>query len=74
KNGEIYGIYLLDEGINLPEVIEFNFPQELKTGSIKIKGTNIKAKLIKQDKGYKIIIPKKLQQNQPSQHAVVFCL
>lgn len=74
KNGEIYGIYLLDEGNNLPETIEFNTPQELKSVSIKIKGTNIKAKLIKQDKGYKIIIPKKLQQNQPSQHAVVFCL
>jgi len=65
---------LLDEGTNLPEKIEFNTPQELKTGSIKIKGTNIKAKLIKKDKGYKIIIPNKLQQNQPSQHAIVFCL
>lgn len=74
KIGKIYGIYLLDESNNLPEYIEFNFPQELKTGSIKIKGTNIKAKLIKQVKGYKIIIPKKLKENQPSQHAVVFCL
>lgn len=74
KSGQIYGIYLLDESNNLPEYIEFNFPNEIKTGSIKIKGTNIKAKLIKQDKGYTIIIPKKLQQKQPSQHAVVFCL
>ncbi len=74
KNGEIYGIYLLDEGINLPEVIEFNFPQELKTGSIKIKGTNIKAKLIKQDKGYKIIIPNKLIKFSPLKHAIVFYL
>ncbi|MPL98907.1 hypothetical protein SDC9_45119 [bioreactor metagenome] len=74
KIGKIYGIYLLDEGNNLPEYIEFNFPNEIKTGNIKIKGTNIKAKLIKQVKGYKIIIPKKLKENQPSQHAVVFCL
>jgi len=74
KTGEIYGIYLLDEDNNLPEEIQFNTPQELKTGSIKIKGTTIKAKLIKQDKGYKIIIPKKLQENQPSKHAIVFCL
>lgn len=74
KIGKIYGIYLLDEDNNLPEEIEFNTPQKLKTGSIKIKGSNIKVKLIKQDKGYKIIIPKKLQQNQPLQHAVVFCL
>ena len=75
KGDKVYGIFLVDEQENpVPETYWFDFPADetsanLKTGKIKVLGSNKKATLSKEADGrYRIDFPNSFEMP----HAVVF--
>lgn len=75
KDGRIFAIYLCDEQQNkLPARIPLTGMENLKTGKVKIKGSEVKASLRQDRDGYWIEVPAGLQNNIPNAHAIVFCL
>ena len=68
KGDKVYAIYLLDENETLPEQIAFDKFFSLKTGKIKVLGSNRKATLSQKDGHYYI----QFDTNETLQHAVVF--
>lgn len=68
KDGGVNIFYLLDEGETLPETIQIKGAEGLKTGKIKIKGSNAKASLRKTSEGYEI----KVKGDVEAEHAIVF--
>lgn len=68
KGDKVYAIYLLDENETLPEQITFDKFFSLKTGKIKVLGSNKKATLSQKDGHYCI----QFDADETLQHAVVF--
>ena len=68
KDDKVYAIYLLDENETLPGQIDFRKNVNLKTGKIKVLGSNRKATLSQKEGRYCI----QFDSNETMQHAVVF--
>ena len=68
KGNKVYAIYLLDENETLPNQIDFRKNVNLKTGKIKVLGSNRKATLSQKEGRYCI----QFDSNETMQHAVVF--
>ena len=68
KGNKVYAIYLLDENETLPNQIDFRKNVNLKTGKIKVLGSNRKATLSQKDGHYYI----QFDADETLQHAVVF--
>lgn len=69
KNGKIYGIYLLDEGENIPNEFRIDASLiQLKTGKVNVLGTKSKARLSEKDGQYTLTMDAPAQL----QHAIVF--
>ena len=73
KDGSaVYAIQTLKEGKNLPESISLTGIELPAKAKVSVIGSKSKAKLVKTDDGYSIIVPKKLQTSAPHKYAVVF--
>lgn len=72
KTGKIFAFYLCDENETIPDVIEIHGIENLKTGSVPVKGTTSKATLKKTENSYQVIINKSVRKNNLCKEAVVF--
>ncbi|MDD4847560.1 MAG: alpha-L-fucosidase [Bacteroidales bacterium] len=72
KNGKIFAFYLCDEAEILPKTIKFQGLENLKTGSVSIKGTTAKATLKKTEQGYQLSLSNAALQKIKSTAALVF--
>lgn len=73
KNGEVFALYLAKKGeTKMPSEVVINSLNPKKGSKIKLLGNNMILKWKSLDKGFKIIIPKDLQNNPPCDNAWVF--
>lgn len=75
KDGTVYAFYLCEEGSSgLPEVIRMKDMENLKTGTVNVLGTSVKAKIRKDKEGFFLEIPASLSSKMPNRYAVTFVL
>ena len=73
KNGEVFALYLANENeTKMPTEIVINSISLKKGSKIKLLGSKMNLKWKKLEKGFKISIPKTLQNNPPCDNAWVF--